>query len=212
MQITNTEKMLAVLAALAAVFVAMSVVASLYQGTLTSLVREGGVAGVVAYIVLTTVFLVFMIPLDISVLIPVAAHAWGPFATALMSVTGWTIGSAIAFFIARRFGTTLAPRIVGARRLARAERAVPREHLFWWVLLLQAFITVDFISYVFGLFTSMGMGSYVLATGIGNLVPGFFFAYVGTLPLWYEVATFTLGVAVIAALFFHHSRRQKRRA
>lgn len=210
MQATNTNKIVVMFVLLAALFVIVSITASLYQNVLASLVREGGVTGVVAFIVLTTIFLVFLIPLDISVLIPLAAHAWGPLATALMSIVGWTIGSGIAFFIGRRFGTTLATRIVGARRLAMAERVMPRKHLFWWVLFLQAFITIDFISYVFGMFTSMGIGSYELATGIGNFVPGFFFAYVGTLPLWYEITLFIIAVFLIVVLFFYYSRHRKR--
>ena len=208
MRLSNTEKTLALVAVLGIVFVVVSVLASAYSVVLTSFVHAGGVAGMVAYVVLTAVFVVLMVPLDISVLMPIAVHVWGPVATALLSVVGWTSGSSFAFLIARRFGNTLAPRIVGARRLARAERMAPRKHLFWWVLFLQAFITVDFISYVFGLFTKIGMSSYVLATGLGNFVPGFLFAYLGTLPLWYEIAVLVAGLCVVAALFYQQRRRR----
>jgi len=209
MRLTSTEKTLALVAALGTVFVAVSILASTYQAVLTSFVHTGGVAGIVAYVALTAVFVSLMIPLDISVLMPIAVHVWGPVATALLSVVGWTSGSSFAFIIARRFGDTLAPRIVGASRLARAERMAPRTHLFWWVLFLQAFITVDFISYVFGLFTKIGMSSYVLATGLGNFVPGFLFAYLGTLPLWYEIAVLIAGLSVVAALFLQQRRRHR---
>ena len=60
--------------------------------------------GIAAFTLLTAAFVVFLIPLDVSVLIPLAAHVRGPVATALMSVAGWTLGSSVAFLLARRYG------------------------------------------------------------------------------------------------------------
>lgn len=195
---------LGMLLVLAAVFVAASLLAKHYQHALTQAVQAGGAFGMIAYVLLTTAFTVFLVPLDVSVLIPLAAHAWGPVVTALMSAAGWTLGSAFSFYLARRYGTGIAVRLAGEAQIHRAERIAPKDHLFWWVLFLQAFLSVDFISYIFALFTDIRMGPYVLATGIGDLVPGFFFAYAGTLPVWYEIGAIAMGLAVAAVFFFRY--------
>lgn len=198
---------LGILLVLAAIFVGASLGAKHYQGLLTQIVQAGGAFGVIAYILFTAVFTIFLIPLDVSVLIPLATHAWGPLSTALMSVAGWTLGSSVSFYLVRRYGTEFAKRLAGEERIRRAEHAAPKEHLFWWVLLMQAFLSVDFISYIFGLFTEIRMGPYVLATFLGDFVPGFFFAYVGTLPVWYEVGGIAVGLAAAAVFFFRYRGR-----
>lgn len=79
---------------------------------------------------------------------------------------------------------------------------IPKRHLFWWALFMQALLPMDLISYAFGLFTEIDLGPYALATAIGDLVPGFFFAYAGALPIWYEIGAMTIALAIIGLLFW----------
>jgi uncharacterized membrane protein YdjX (TVP38/TMEM64 family) len=195
-----------------AIFVGVSLTAHTYQNTLGSVVKAGGAWGIAAFMVLTALFTVFLIPLDVSVLIPVAANVWGPIPTALMSVSGWTLGSATAFFLARCFGTPLVEHIVGKGRVRAAEktakRTIPKRHLFWWALFMQALVPMDLISYAFGLFTDIELGRYVLATALGDMVPGFFFAYAGVLPVWYQIGAVAVGLAIVGVLFWRSQADQ----
>lgn len=192
--------------AFVALFVSVSYVASLYHEGLASFVEAGGAFGVVAFVVLTALCTVLLVPFDSSVLLPLAAHAWGPAHAALMAIAGWTAGSAASFAIARRYGRPVAERMIGARRVVEAERHAPHEHLFWWVAGTQAFIQVDFISYMFGLFTRIPLGEYVLATALGDILPAFFFSYVGTLPIWYKLLAIVGGLVVTGFLFWRFTR------
>jgi uncharacterized membrane protein YdjX (TVP38/TMEM64 family) len=206
LRFSNTLKSVGVCAAVLAAFVGVSVFAHAHQGALKEAVHVGGVWGIAAFIVLTAIFVVFLLPLDVSVLIPLAAVVWGPVGTAIMSVAGWTLGSSVAFFLARRFGAPVVARLAGKARLREAERTakrtIPKRHLFWWALITQALLPIDLISYVFGLFTDIELGPYALATALGDLVPGFFFAYAGTLPAWYQIGALIIGLAIAGLLFW----------
>jgi uncharacterized membrane protein YdjX (TVP38/TMEM64 family) len=204
----NAEWMKLALAAsiFVALFVSVSYVANMYRDTLVVFVSAGGLVGIAAFILLEAFCTVFLVPFDSSVLVPLAAHAWGPWQTALMSITGWTLGSAIAFTLARRYGRPVVERMIGAHRTAEAEGHAPHEHLFWWVAGTQAFIQVDFISYMFGLFTGIPLAEYALATALGDALPALFFSYVGTLPLWYEAAAIVGGLSVTGFLFWRFTR------
>lgn len=197
------------LLAFVGVFMAVSAVAGRYEDALGGFVRTGGAVGFVAFVLLTAIFTVFIIPFDSSVLIPLATTAWGPLSTAFMCVLGWTLGSAIAFFLARRYGPLFVATLVGARRLEEGRERTPHENVFWWALFTQALVPIDVVSYAFGLFTGIGIGWYVLATALGDLVPAFFFAYTGSLPVWYQAGAFAAGLIVIALLFRHFARAHR---
>jgi uncharacterized membrane protein YdjX (TVP38/TMEM64 family) len=206
MRVPVALKSFAVAVAVAAVFVGVSVLAQAHQDALRHIVGVRGAWGIAAFVLLTAVFVVFLIPLDVSVLIPLAAHVWGPVATALMSVAGWTLGSSVAFLLARRYGAPAVAWLTGKTRLRKAERAarrtIPRHPLFWWVLICQALLPIDLISYAFGLFAAIDLGAYALATALGDLVPGFFFAYAGVLPAWYQSGALVIGFAIAGLLFW----------
>jgi uncharacterized membrane protein YdjX (TVP38/TMEM64 family) len=196
--------------AVVAGFVGMSLLAHAYKHELGAFVGAGGPWGVAGFILLTAVFVVFLIPLDIPLLIPIAVTVWGPVATAVMSIAGWTLGSSIAFFSARHFGTPLVAQVAGKAELKQArkiaKRVIPKRHLFFWVIAAQALLPSDLTSYAFGLFADdIDLGPYALATAIGDLLPGFFFAFAGTLPAWYQIAALA-AACVIAGVLFWRSR------
>jgi len=68
------------------VFVAVSFLAQHYKGPQADIVESGGIVSVAGFILLTAIFVVFIIPLDIAFLIPIGANLWGPVPTALMSI------------------------------------------------------------------------------------------------------------------------------
>ncbi len=185
------------LIALALVFVIVSYTAHHYKDQLAGVIGIGSVTSVAVFILLTASFVIFVIPLDIVFLIPIGSAVWGAVPTALMSITGWTIGYAAAFLIARKFGIGIVGKLIGLERVRVVERRVPKRNLFGMVILLRMLVSVDVLSYALGLFSAMPLGQYVLATLIGVAPFGFYFAYSGTLPFWYQLAA--IGTAIILA-------------
>lgn len=189
-------KQIIALGAFALLFLAVSFLAERYHAELAFIVREGGALGIVGFILLTAIFVVFVIPLDIALLIPIGAVVFGPAPTAVMSITGWTLGAAVAFIVARLFGRPVVERLIGLERVRVVERRIPKHNLFWGVVVLRMLVSVDILSYALGLVSDMPWGSYVLATLIGVAPFGFFFAYTGALPLLYRT------LSILAAVLF----------
>ncbi len=94
-------------------------------------------------------------------------------------MVGWTLGSAIAFLIARHAARPLLLRFVRLDRLeAVAEKVTPRTQ-FWGIVLLRHLVPVDVLSYALGLIPSVSFGTYLAATVVGVTWFSFAFAYVG---------------------------------
>ncbi|HEX8946976.1 MAG TPA: VTT domain-containing protein [Candidatus Paceibacterota bacterium] len=194
---------------LALVFLAVSYLAQRYHGELAFVVSRGGVFGVIGFVLLTALFVIFVIPLDIAFLIPIGASVFGSVPTALMSITGWTLGAAVAFGIARRFGRPVVERIIGSGRLAAVEQRIPKRDLFWSVVVLRMLMPVDLLSYALGLVSSLSWGRYVLATALGVAPFGFFFAYAGVLPFLYRVVSIGVALVLAVVLFLTYGRVRK---
>jgi uncharacterized membrane protein YdjX (TVP38/TMEM64 family) len=193
----------------AALFIAVSVLAERYHAALGVLVTQGGILSIAAYVLLTAVFVIFVIPLDIAFLIPLGAVAWGAIPTALMSIAGWTLGAAAAFLIARRFGEPVVARLIGLERIRAVELRIPKQNLFWIVALLRIFVSVDILSYALGLFSSMPLGAYLVATAIGVTPFGFYFAYTGVLPLGYRIVAVMLALALATFVIVRYGVRRE---
>lgn len=197
MESKSLFKQIGALIVLAIIFVVVSYAAQQYKTDLASIIKGGGMVGMFGFILLTALFVIFIIPLDIAFLIPIGVAVWGPVPTALMSISGWTLGAAAAFAIARRFGAGVVKKLIGLERIQAVERRIPKHNLFGSVILLRMLVSVDILSYAIGLFSRMPWGQYVLATMIGVAPFGFYFAYTGALPFWYQIAA--IAAAVILA-------------
>ena len=206
--IADRIKRAAMLVLFVFVFVGASYLAHAHKAQLARIVQTGGVVGIGGFILLTSGFVVFVIPLDIVFLIPVGVAVWGPIPTAFMSITGWTLGAAAAFGIARTFGVGVVRKIVGLENVRAVERRVPKHHLFGAVIFLRALVSVDLLSYALGLFSTMPWGQYVLATAIGVAPLGFYFAYAGTLPFWYQLAAVAAVFALAAFAFVKYGAQR----
>ncbi len=181
----------------AVAFVTVSYFTRANEMAITAIVQGGGVMSMISFITLTMLCVIFVIPLEIVFLIPLGALVWGPIPTALMSITGWVLGSMVALGIARTWGAPVVGKMVGLERIQSIEARIPRHNLFWTVVFLRLVVSVDILSYALGLFSKMPWGQYALATLIGVTPFGFYFSYAGTLPFWYQVAM--TGSAVILA-------------
>jgi len=202
-------KEIASLIAFGLVFVSVSLLAQHYKGQLAAIVESGGMVSVAGFILLTATFVVFIIPLDIAFLIPIGASLWGPVPTAFMSITGWALGASIAFGLARLFGVPIVEKIIGLDRIRAVSNRIPKHHLFWSVIILRMLVPVDILSYALGLFSNMSWRTYVLATAIGVSPLGFYFAYAGAPPFWYQIVAVGIALALTAAVVYRYGGQRE---
>jgi uncharacterized membrane protein YdjX (TVP38/TMEM64 family) len=183
------------LAIVAAIIVAALLLARHYDTALRGFIEENPVPGVFLYVLLN-ILDAMVAPGATLPLIPIASKAWGHIPAALVTTVGWTIGSLLAFLIARRWGASAVRKITSYERVKRLRKYIP-ENLFWSVALLRAVLPMDVISYVLGLFTEMSWLSYLAATSLGLLPSAILLAYLGRLPHAYEIFTVCLGAAAV---------------
>lgn len=197
-----------VIGIMATTFVAVSYIARINEPVLTTIVQNGNITGVIGFILLTALFVVFVIPLDIVFLIPLGALVWGPVPTALMSITGWVLGSVVALGIARSFGVPAVEKMIGLKRIRGIEARIPKQNTFWTVVFLRLIIPVDILSYALGLFSTMAWRPYMIATLIGVTPFGFYFSYAGTLPFWYQIAAMSGALVFATAILFKYGTQK----
>jgi uncharacterized membrane protein YdjX (TVP38/TMEM64 family) len=196
------------LAVVAAVLVSAVWLARSHTDALRAFIDQHPVKGVVVYIVLNILDAV-LAPGATLPLIPIVAHAWGHVPAALITTVGWTAGSLVAFFIARRWGAPVVRKITSMERVKRLRPYVPDA--FWSVVLLRLIMPMDAISYVLGLFSDMRWRTYALATALGLTPSAFILAYIGRTPFAYDVIMFGVGAGVVAALIYSMRRRARPR-
>lgn len=200
----NTLRGVLALIIVAGLFVLASIVASRYENEIQLLVKNDGVLGMTAYVMITIIAIV-VAPISTLPLMPLASMLWGWPLAGVLSIIGWTIGAQIAFSIARRFGKSFIEKIISVEKLKTIEERIPKRQLFWSVVFLRMTIPVDVLSYALGLFSQMKSSTYFFATLIGVTPFAFVFAYAGTIPILYQIEF--LVVLSIVLLLWHVSRR-----
>jgi len=137
--------------------------------------RIEGIFGLILAMTVSTV----IAPVAILPLIPMIAPLLGPFTTGFASWIGWTIGSVIAFCIARYGGRPLLARFASLETIQNYERKIPQEAHFALIIAMRIVIPVDVLSYALGLFSSVSFWVYTSASSLGILWFSFAFAYIG---------------------------------
>ena len=136
-------------------------------------------------------------PVTTLPLIIIATNLWGWFFTGILNVVGWFIGSWLAFIIGRKYGVQIVRRFISIQKIYEIERKIPKEHLFWSVVLLRVVVPADVISYALGIFTKMKTKDYLLATLIGITPFAFIWAYFGGIDFYYQVILFLVAGILI---------------
>jgi uncharacterized membrane protein YdjX (TVP38/TMEM64 family) len=197
------------LAIVGAVLIAAIVLVRVHEDSIKTFIDEKPLVGAVLYILLNILDAV-LAPGATLPLIPVAAHAWGPVPAAIVTTIGWTVGSLIAFLIARRWGYPIVKKLTSMERLRQMKKYIP-EDLFWSIVVLRLFMPMDVMSYVLGLFTDISWSRYVIATALGVAPMALVLAYVGNLPNAYDLIPCGVGLAVVAAYVMVARRPPRRR-
>ncbi len=156
---------------------------------------EDNFAGMLTYIFILILATVIA-PVSALPILPIASNIWGWIFAALLSIIGWTVGAAIAFVLARRYGVPLVKRFISIEKIAKFEKKIPKENIFWSIIFLRMAIPVDILSYILGLFSHIKFRTYFLATLIGVSPFAFVFAFLGGLPFYYQI------IALFFALLF----------
>ena len=161
--------------------------------------------------VLILIFATVIAPVNEMPLLPVASNIWGWFLAGILSITGWTIGSIIAFSLARKYGVPLVKKFVPINDIAKYEKLIPEENIFWSIVFLRISVPADILSYVLGLFSRVKFRTYFFATLIGVSPLAFVFAYVGTMSIFYQIITFITAILIILLGYLVNKKYKKRK-
>jgi uncharacterized membrane protein YdjX (TVP38/TMEM64 family) len=181
-----------------ALFVVALVAAQLLREPLQHISLAHGPWGMLVYVALAILATV-VAPISTVPLIPLASALWGPLATALLSIVGWTLGALIAFLIAERYGRPLVGRFVALERVDAIAHMLLGTTPFWSILVARMLLPVDLLSYAIGLFVPVSFTTYTFATLLGVAPFAFLFAYTSTLPLWAQAVTIVGALLVFLA-------------
>ncbi len=160
-------------------FVVISQVSQMYSADLQRLTAQAGILGMVSYVGVMIVSIV-VAPIGTGFLLPVAANSWGPVLAAVLSIVGWTIGSLIAFYLARKYGLSMVKNVKTIKHLRALEQAIPKHNIFIAVVLLRIALPVDLLSYALGIFSTMSYRMFFFSTVLGISPFAFIFMYAAT--------------------------------
>lgn len=179
------------------VFILSSFVSQEYSGMLESAISKYKIAGIFIYMVAVVIAIV-VAPLTSIPFIPLIVGSLGVFLTAVISVIGWTIGSLIAFWVARKFGVPLVKKLIPiTEKKKHFYEGMPEEKAFWYLIFLRMVIPVDILSYMLGLFTSISWKLFAVTTFFGVIPAVIFLSVFGSISFVYQVAVAVVGVSIL---------------
>ncbi len=173
-------------------------------------IRDLGVWGPILLITILAVAMVIA-PIPNPPFMIAAGIAWGTVLGVVYAVIGQLIGSIIIFWLSRKFGRRLIPRLIGEEGAAHVDRLAMRmgpQLVFWWRIMPVSF---DFAAYAAGL-TTMSFRLFVTLVFVGSIVPttvvvGFGDSFGKS---WEALAVtgglVVLSVGVLAVLFYRNFR------
>lgn len=182
-------------------FLTTSYISEHFSETLRASIGPGGSASALGYV--ASVITLALVPLGSTLpLIPVAVAVWGKTIAAFLTIGGWMISAAIAFFISRRFGKPIVERLVPIQYVTWMRDMIPKKNLHIGVVVIALIgAPVDIASYTLGLFSTIRARSFLPLLLIGQIPFAFFVASTATLPLLYQ--TYIVGVMILAWSFFY---------
>ena len=197
----NIKSDLAKLLLIVGLFIVAIVLSQYYKDEIAEYL-DFGYWGMLIYVLLATSSTV-LAPVNTLPLIPVATALWGGFISALLSITAWTLGAIIAFILARRFGKPFIEKHYSLEKISQYEKILGDKYVFWNIVALRIMIPVDLLSYAIGLFTSVKLSTYSLATLIGVSPFAFLLAYSANFPLLLQIG---VGALVLLAIYFGYQK------
>lgn len=192
------------------IIISFLLISYLIQTNITSFEKyiQKDTLGILSYIFITTFATVFA-PVSAIPLMPIASNIFGWVTTAIISIIGWTLGSIIAFIIARKYGTKLVSKFVSLESVSRYENMIPKTQVFLSIILMRIVLPVDVLSYTLGIFSKVRLLTYSIATLIGVIPFAFILAYLGIMPIQYQlIGILILGIFLIYVLHYISKRKK----
>ena len=177
-------------------FVALAQWSQQHAELLKELTNQAGAIGVVSYVAIMAASIIFA-PLGTGFLLPVAANSYGPILAAVYSILGWTIGSVVAFWIARHLGHRKVKETTFIRRLKAYESAISEYHFYTLIVLLRMALPVDVVSYALGFMSKIGYKAFLVTTVLGITPLAFVFTFASTASVEIQ-----LTISILATFLF----------
>ncbi len=190
------------------VFILVSYLLQIYSDSFEHLMNVG-IPGMIIYVSIA-IFATVVAPVSAMPLLPVAVYLWGPITAALLSIIGWTTGAVIAFLIARVYGVKLVKNFIPLEKIQYYENFIPKSQEFLGIVAMRLFLPVDILSYLLGLFSKIDVYTYTLATIIGVTPFAFVFAYIGTMPISFQIFSFIIGGIIFMIMFYFYFKKFKK--
>lgn len=129
-----------------------------------------GILGPIVFIGVMAISVLFA-PIPNAPIFMAAGLAWGPVIGTAYSMAGLILGSAMAFWIARRLGRRHLPRLIGRRNAERIDALVLAMggRVVFWSRMIPA-VNFDWISYLAGM-TAIPFRVFIVYSALGMLFP-----------------------------------------
>jgi uncharacterized membrane protein YdjX (TVP38/TMEM64 family) len=133
-------------------------------------VEARGPLGVVVFILVMALSVLFAPIPNVPIFIA-AGLAWGPILGTVYCMIGLTLGSGVAFFVARKFGRQHLPKLIGHHAASRLDSMVDNMggRVVFWTRLMPG-VNFDWISYVAGM-TSVPFRVFIFYSFLGMIPP-----------------------------------------
>ncbi|MEK7581932.1 MAG: VTT domain-containing protein [Patescibacteria group bacterium] len=180
-------------------FVLVAFVVQENKEAVSSFVSAGGWFSISIYVFFG--ILAIVVPLATNIfLIPIGTATWGPIMTGFLNILGWTLGSMIAFFLARKFGEQLHHKFPRLFEFPLVEKIIGTKYQLLTLIFIRLSFPVDIVSYAIGFFTKIKFSLYIMATIIGIAPFAFFYAYASEIPFSTTIS-FISGALVLFCIF-----------
>ena len=210
MKLKTTINLILTLVLVIALFIVVSLIVQNNLIFIKAIITNHFYLGIFVFIVLEISSIVIA-PITTIPLLPVASNAFGWPLTFLLSFISWTIGSLIAFIIAREYGKPFVEKFMSLEQAVEFKEYFPKKHIFIGLIVLRIIIPADVLSYALGLFTKIDYKTYIITLIIGTIPSAFFFSYLGSLPILFQSIGWIIGITILFILVKITIKRAKLR-
>ncbi|MSR87119.1 TVP38/TMEM64 family protein [Candidatus Peribacteria bacterium] len=192
-------------------FIGVSYVLQSYMGDIeTSIEESSKLYGMALYVLLG--IMTVMVPFGSLVpFIPVAVALWGWPVAGFLTMVSWILGGQVLFEFARSAGRPIITKLIPRSQMETITNIVKKKGLLHMIFIRMA-VHGDIVSYAFGLFTHVSRQEFLLATAIGVGPGAFMYAYMGSLPLRYQITLVVSGIVALTVYTFLTTPARTRKA